>query len=194
MLCADNIGKLIKDEIKFNVKVCNVKTDWLKDKEVISLDVGLRVFDIYPEGTANLTRIRGTKTIRYLIIRNKLGMYLCDMHDGHQAGAYRSRQTAIWDYFNDVNKLNEEWWLSHIKHYSRRFIKYKSSMNVAESYLACLEYWVSRGQGTNYFTDTVELAFNGAIESVHEAIRTLKEVEANVEREVVCSGISEKSE
>ena len=191
MLCVEQINKLIKDELKFNVKVCNINTDWLKDKEVISLDIGLRVFDIYPMGTANLTRIRGTKTIRYLIVRNKLGMYLCDMHDGHQAGAYRSRQTTIWDYFNDVNKLSEEWWLSHIKHYSRRFSKYKCTLSVAESYLASLEYWVNRGMRADYFTDTVELAFKGAIKSVHEAIRTLKEVEANADREVVCVAVGE---
>ena len=175
MLCADTIGKLIKDEIKFNVCVCNVKPDWLKDKEAITLDAEFKLIEKYPLGTADAKTLRANKRVRYFIIRNKHGMYLSDTHDGHQIGAYRTRQTAIWDYYSDLNKLGEDWWLEHLKFYGRRFVKYKGQLKIAETYLAELERWLGMGLGTNHFTKDIENEFRTRIETVKVKISELQE-------------------
>lgn len=175
MLCIENIEKLIKDEIKFNVKACVIRPAWLKDKEIIALDAHLKVYDIYPYGYDNLPQLRRVKEIKYLIIRNKLGMYLVDTHEAHNLNAYRSRQVGIWDHFKDVNKLGEDWWIAHLDHYVKKHSRFRKHLLTAENYLTDLMYWQELGNGSNHFTEYVGNEFIVRIELVKEIIETLKE-------------------
>lgn len=175
MQCIDKLADLIKSEIKYNVKACNIKQDWLKDKEVISLDSKFQVYDIYPEGVASIEQIKRTKEIHYLIIRDKLSMWLSDTKEGHYFGAYRSRHTNIWGHFKDVNKLGEDWWKEHLEHYSKRYNRFKTNLNVALNYKRDLEHWLERGTDTNHFTPDTEFEFHSRITAVDKAISILKE-------------------
>ncbi len=177
MLCLEKLEQLIKDEIKYNVKACNIKQDWIKDKEVISLDGSFKVYDIYAEGVASIEQLKRTKEIHYLIIRDKFGMWLSDTKEGHFFGAYRSRQTNIWEHYKDINKLGEEWWTDHLEHYSKRYNRFKTNMSVALNYKRDLEHWLERGKDTNHFTPAVEFEFHTRITAVDRAISNLKEKE-----------------
>lgn len=188
MQCIDKLTDLIKSEIKYNVKACNIKQDWLKDKEVISLDGNFVVYDIYAVGVANIEQIKRSKEIHYLIIRDKYGMWLSDTKEGHFFGAYRSRHTGIWEHYKDVNKLNEDWWLDHLKHYGKRYNRFKTTKSVALSYRTDLEHWLERGKGTNYFTPDIEQEFAVRLNAVIRAIGNFEEKE-NADNSEVCGSI-----
>lgn len=175
MLCVEQINKLIKDELKFNVKACNIKTDWLKDKQVIALDNEFRVFEIFPHGANCLELIRRTKEISYLVIKHTSSMYLSDTKESHHLGAYRSRQSAIWDHFNDPNKLSEVWWDDHLKYLAKRGCRAKTHLPSAEKYLFDLTRWYDYGNGSNNFNVDIQDAFLTRIETVKSFINKLKE-------------------
>ena len=175
MLCVEQINKLIKDELKFNVKACNIKTDWLKDKQIIALNSDFQVFEIFPHGVNCLELIRRTKEINYLVIKHSTGMYLSDTREGHHLGTYRSRQSAIWDHFRDTNKLSEVWWDKHLKYLAKRGCRAKTHLPSAENYLVELNRWYEMGIGSNNFNIDVQDAFLTRIETVKSFISKLKE-------------------
>lgn len=186
MLCIDTIGKLIKDEIKFNVKVCSLNQEWLRDKEVILLDTSLNVFDIYGVGEVNFSTIKRNSNIQYVIIKCRGLMYLANTRDGHFMDAYRSTQTAIWDHYSDLNKLGEDWWTKFLARYYKKYNRFKTNLTVATNYKFDLERWLVRGEGSNYFTEEVRNELRLRLSLVNEALESFKEVEEDDNRSTVC--------